>query len=206
MIQEIHGLNAGLRATVETFARQGFVAVAPALYWRNAPDDAANGAHTAEDASRLMREMDWPLAIADLESTVAFLRSRDDCDGKVATVGYCMGGRLAFMMALAGSSDADASFHGVGLEALVDGAPGLRHPVQVHIGAADQLVPPESREKIVTTLARHPRAEVHVYDGARHGFARPESRNFHPEAYELGMQRALAFLQRILGSHAGAVP
>lgn len=198
MIQEIHGVNDGLRATVDALAQLGFVACAPDLFWRQSPDRELRG-HTAERGSELRRQMDWPSAIADLETCVTHLRALPSCSGKVATVGYCMGGRLAFMMALAGSSDCDVSFHGVGLEALVDGAPGLRHPVQVHIGADDHLVPPDARQKIVTTLARHPFAQVHVYEGAKHGFARPESRNFNPSAYELGMERMLGFFRTHLG-------
>lgn len=197
VIQEIFGVNAGLRATVDALAQQGFIALAPDLFWRLAPDEKLRG-HSAEEGSRLRQQLDWPSAIADLESCVAYLRSLPECDGKVATVGYCMGGRLAFMMALAGSSDCDVSFHGVGLDALVDGAPGLRHPVQVHIGAEDHLVPPESREKIISTLARHPLAEVHVYEGAEHGFARPESKHFHPAASALGMTRMFEFFRKTL--------
>ncbi len=197
VIQEIFGVNEGLRATVDALAQHGYIALAPDLFWRLAPDPALSG-HSAEDGSRLRQQLDWPMAIADLESCVAYLRSLPGCDGKVATVGYCMGGRLAFMMALAGSSDCDVSFHGVGLDALVDGAPGLRHPVQVHIGTADHLVPPESRDKITSTLARHRLAEVHVYEGAEHGFARPESRHFDPDASALGMTRMFDFFRKTL--------
>lgn len=203
MIQEIFGVNAGLRATVDTMAGRGYVALAPDLFWRVAhtPDLDLEGYDAAEGAG-LRPRLDWPSAIADLNASVAFLRSHPACDGRVATVGFCMGGTLAFMMGFAGDSDCDVSFHGVGLESLVDGAPGLRHPVQVHIGEADHLVPPDARAKITSTLARSPLAETFVYEGAGHGFARPESPRFSPAACELGFERMFAFLARHLGPRA----
>jgi carboxymethylenebutenolidase len=202
VIHEIHGVNPGLRATLDAIAERGHVALAPDLFWRIAPDDTLQG-HTAENGTQLLKQLDWTSAIADLDACVAHLRAMPECSDQVATVGYCMGGRLAFMMAMSGSADCDVSFHGVGLEQLVDGAPGIRHPVQVHLGTADHLVPPRAQEKIVSVLSRHRLAEVYTYAGAKHGFARPESKNFDPVAYDTGMERMFDFLDRLLGKVAG---
>jgi carboxymethylenebutenolidase len=195
VIQEIFGVNAGLQRTCDELAARGYTALAPDLFWRLEPDESLRG-HSAERGSALRQQFDWPLAIEDLNTCVRFLR--EEPATAVATVGYCMGGRLAFMMAIAGESDCDVSVHGVGLEALVDGAPGLRHPVQVHIGGADHLCPPDAQEKIRSTLAGHPLAETFVYPDARHGFARPDSRNYDPVSAELAFERMLLFFSRHL--------
>jgi carboxymethylenebutenolidase len=198
VIQEIFGVDEGLRATTDELGRKGFVALAPDLFWRLEPDPELEG-RTEEEGRRLRQQFDWPAAISDLEKCVAYLRKHPQSSGRVGTIGFCMGGTLAFMMSISGSADCDVSIHGVGLERLVDGAVGIEHPLQVHIGEHDRLVPPEAREKIVRGLEKHPLAEVYVYPGAEHGYARPSGRNFDRKASDLTMSRVTDFLSRTLG-------
>ena len=197
LLHEIVGVNNGLLETADELADHGYFALVPDLFWRlrgaGAPPE-----QTAEAGMQMLQSFDWTLAIADLNACVASLRVVEGCTGKVGSVGYCLGGRLAFMMALSSDADCDVSFHGVGIEQLVDGAVGLRHPVQIHMGEADHIVPPDAQKKIRDKLSGHALAEVFSYAGAKHGFARPLSRNFDPAAYQSGMTRMYAFFRKHL--------
>ncbi|MGH7050621.1 MAG: dienelactone hydrolase family protein, partial [Acetobacteraceae bacterium] len=93
-------------------------------------------------------------------------------NGKVGTMGYCLGGRLAFMMAEQSDSDVNVSYYGVALDNLLDGLSRVRKPLVVHIADQDEFFPAEGRAKLVAAIKHRPEIKTFVYPNANHAFAR----------------------------------
>lgn len=175
LIQEIFGVNAAMRALCAWVADMGFVAVCPDLFWRQEPGvelDPDAGQPHWERAFALMKGMDGDLAVEDLRATLAFARGMEGANGRAGTAGFCLGGRLAYLMAARSDADCNVSYYGVGIEGLLGEAGAIRAPLLLHVAERDKFVPPEARAAIASGLAGHPHATVHVYPGVDHAFAR----------------------------------
>ncbi len=201
VIQEIFGVNQVMRDLCDGFAAQGWLAVCPDLFWRQEPGVQITD-KTQEEWNRafaLMNGMDQDKAVDDLKATLAWLRQNPDCTGKAGSVGYCLGGRLAFMMAARSDSDANVSYYGVGLDGLVGEAASITKPLLMHIAEKDQFVPAEAREKVLAAVKGNPNVTAHVYPGMDHAFARAGGAHFDAEAAELANGRTAAFFKQHLG-------
>jgi carboxymethylenebutenolidase len=121
LIQEIFGVNQAMRDIAAWVADLGFIATCPDLFWRIEPDIDITDKTDAEwkRAFELFQAFDQVKGIEDLKTTVAASRAQPGANGKVATMGYCLGGRLAFMMAEQSDADANISYYGVGLDGLL---------------------------------------------------------------------------------------
>ena len=201
VIQEIFGVNQVMRDLCDGFAAQGWLAVCPDLFWRQQPGIQITD-KTQEEwnrASALMNGMDQDKAVEDLKATLAWLRGNPGCTGKAGSVGYCLGGRLAFMMAARSDSDANVSYYGVGLDGLTGEAPNITKPLLMHIAEKDQFVPPEARAKVLAAVKGNPNVTAHVYPGMDHAFARTGGAHFDAQAAALANGRTAAFFKRHLG-------
>jgi len=174
LIQEIFGVNDAMRATANEVAALGFIAVCPDLFWRLQPGVDITDKTDAEwkQAFDLMNRFDQATGIADLKTTVAFARTMPGSNGRVGTMGYCLGGRLAFMMAEQSDADVNISYYGVGLDGLLDDLPKVTRPLLVHIADEDKFFPAEARAKVAATATSNPHISVYTYKGADHAFAR----------------------------------
>jgi carboxymethylenebutenolidase len=174
LIQEIFGVNQAMRDTAAWVADLGFIAVAPDLFWRIEPGIDITDKTDAEwkRAFELFQAFDQVKGIEDLKATVAAARDLPGSTGKVATIGYCLGGRLAFMMAVQSDADANISYYGVGLDGLLDGLSKVTKPLVVHIADKDEFFPAEGRAKVVATTKGHPHIATYIYPNADHAFAR----------------------------------
>jgi carboxymethylenebutenolidase len=152
----------------------GFIAVCPDLFWRIEPGIDITDKSEAEwkQAFELFGKFDQAKGVEDLTATVAAARKLPGSNGKVATMGYCLGGRLAFMMAEQSDADANISYYGVGLDNLLGDLAKVTKPLVVHIADKDEFFPPEGRAKVVQAVKGHPRIACHVYPNADHAFAR----------------------------------
>lgn len=205
VIQEIFGLTPFVTAVADGLADAGYATAAPDLFWRAAPNIVLNPGKDEDraHAMQLNESLDQDLAIADCDSVAKALR-RDLGEGaKVGAVGYCLGGRLAYLLATRTDIDAAVGYYGVAIDAWLSEAANIRKPLLLHIAGNDHLCPPPVQRTIVETLREHaPLAEVHVYEGAGHGFARAGTPAYQAEAAELADQRTKAFLAR----HIAAQP
>jgi len=201
VLQEIFGVNPWLRQIADRAAAIGFVAMAPDLFWRLKPGvqlDADNEKEFQEGVGYMQR-FDQDKAIDDVKAALAALRQHPASTGKVGTVGFCLGGRLAFLMACRSDVDASIGYYGVNIPPLLGEAKNIKKPLLLHIAENDKFVPPPAQQQIKDALKPIAAATVYSYPGADHGFARNGSHAFNKEAAELANSRSLEFFRRALG-------
>jgi carboxymethylenebutenolidase len=174
LIQEIFGVNQAMRDIAAWVADLGFFAVCPDLFWRIEPGVDITDRSEAEwkQAFALFNRFDQAKGVADLKATVAAARKLPGANAKVATMGYCLGGRLAFMMAEQSDADVNISYYGVGLDNLLGDLAKVTKPLIVHIADKDEFFPPEGRAKVVEAVKGHPQIAAYIYPAADHAFAR----------------------------------
>lgn len=202
VIQEIFGVNANMRKVCDDFATKGYIAVCPDLFWRQQPGVQITDKTPAEwdRAMELYNGFDVEAGLRDLLSTLGHVRTMKGCSGKVGAVGYCLGGKLAYLMAARSDVDATVSYYGVALDQMLDEVSDIRMPLILHIAALDKYAPPPVREKIMKTCARNPVISVYVYEGADHAFARINGQNYNKEAADLANDRTDKFFATHLQS------
>ncbi|HTW69220.1 MAG TPA: dienelactone hydrolase family protein [Acetobacteraceae bacterium] len=174
LIQEIFGVNQAMRDAAAWVADMRFIAVCPDLFWRIEPGIDITDKSEAEwkRAFELFNKFDQAKGIEDLKATVAAARKLPGANGKVATMGYCLGGRLAFMMAEQSDADVNISYYGVGLDNLLGDLNKVTKPLVVHIADKDEFFPAEGRAKVVEATKGSKLVHSHVYPDADHAFAR----------------------------------
>lgn len=204
LIQYICGVNRVMRSLADDFARQGYVVAVPDLFWRQEP-----GVQLIPDPSKpTQAEMQRALAlndafqdapaVGDLAATLAHLRAHAACNGRAGTLGYCLGGRMAFLMAADTDVDCAVSYYGVNLDKSLGLAGGIRKPLLLHIAGEDALVPPPARKAIVDALSLRANVTVHVHPGVNHAFALPGGPNWNEAAASAANAESNAFLKRHL--------
>ena len=201
MIQEIFGVNDAMRQLSDWVADMGFIAVSPDLFWRQEPGvklDPDAGQAQWDRAFALMNGMDQDKAVEDLRAAVTAARKMEGANGKVATMGFCLGGRLAYMMATRSDADANISYYGVGIEGLLGEAGNIKAPLILHIAEKDKFVPPEAQKKILEGLRGHKQVEAHVYPWADHAFSRRGGHSYDARAATIADGRAAELLSRVL--------
>lgn len=173
-IQEIFGVNHAMRDIAKHWADQGYIAVAPDLFWRQEPgvDITDKSEEEWAKAFELFKGFDVDKGIDDLKATIAHARKMDGSNGKVGTVGFCLGGKLAYLLACRSDADCNVSYYGVGIEELLGEASGIANPLVMHIAEEDGFVPKEAQAKIKDGLAGNDHVAVYSYPGMDHAFAR----------------------------------
>ena len=200
VIQEIFGVNAGMRKICDDFAAKGFTAICPDLFWRQEPGIQLTDKTPAEwdHAMELYKGFDAEAGVRDLLSTLAYVRALPSASGKVGAIGYCLGGKLAYLMASRSDVEASVSYYGVELDKYLEEVHDIRSPLILHIAGLDQYVPLPVREKILKSVARNPVITPYVYENADHAFARIGGQNYNAEAANLANQRSNDLLSKYL--------
>jgi len=201
LIQEIFGVNQAMRDTAAWVADMGFIAVCPDLFWRLEPGVDITDKSEAEwkKAFDLFNRFDQAKGIDDLKATVAAARTLPGANGKVGTMGYCLGGRLAFMMAEQSDADVNISYYGVGLDNLLGDLGKVSKPLLVHIADQDEFFPAEGRAKVVQATQGHAHIRSHVYPNANHAFARVNGVHWDGRSAAIANGRSAEALVRALG-------
>jgi carboxymethylenebutenolidase len=195
VIQEIFGVNAGIRRKCDRWAELGYLGIAPDLFWRLEPGVELDPDVKEEfdQALGLMGRFDQELGIRDIEATIRAARKRLGGSGKVGCVGYCLGGRLAFMTSARTDIDASVGYYGVGLDNLLREKHAIARPLMLHIAGDDHFVDKEAQRKMHEELDDHPRVILHDYPGEDHGFAAEMGKRRSEEAAQLADRRTEAF-------------
>ncbi len=201
VIQEVFGVNPGIRQKCDRLAEQGYLAIAPDLFWRIAPGVELNP-DVPEELQKgldLFGQFDQDAGIRDIEATIHKARDLLGGTGKVGAVGYCLGGRLAFMTACRTDIDAAVGYYGVGIDGLLGEKHAIANPVMLHIAGDDGFVDKATQQKMHEGLDDHPKVTLHDYPGEDHGFATEMGDRRSPEAADLADQRTAAFFAEHLG-------
>lgn len=202
LCQEIFGVNAAMREVADHLAEEGYTVLVPDLFWRQEPG-VELGYEQADFARAfaLYQDFNENLGVADIQAGLAHLRGLPECSGdELGVVGYCLGGKLAYLAACRLPEVACAvAYYGVGIENALGELEGLRGRLVLHIPELDDFCPPPAREAIVQALARLPRTEAYVYPGVGHAFARPAGAHYDKSSALLAHERSIATLRRVLG-------
>jgi carboxymethylenebutenolidase len=170
LFQEIFGVNRHIRTVAEQYAQDGFVVLAPDVFWRDAPRvEMGYEPADMERGFKLATGTKPQDLVADIGTTIAALRARPEVTGKVGAVGFCMGGKLAYVAAASGKIDAAACYYGGGIQDSLEQAKNVNCPIIFHYAERDGFIPAAAVEKVKVAFAGK-KAEFFWYDGADHGF------------------------------------
>lgn len=199
VIQEIFGVNAGIRRKCDTLAEAGYLAVAPDLFWRLEknveldPDIQPEFDHAIE----LMQKFDEDAGIRDIEATIKVAREMVD-GGKVGCVGYCLGGRMAYLSAARTDVNASVGYYGVGIDGNLHEKEAIAHPLMLHIPVEDGFVDKDQQKAMHEGLDDHPKVTLYDYAGEDHGFATEFGKRRSEEAAKLADKRTADFFEQNL--------
>lgn len=201
VIQEIFGVNPGIRKKCDDWAAKGYLALAPDLFWRLQPGIELDPdvPEQFQQALGWMNKFDQNKGIEDIESTIRAGRAKLGGHGKVGVVGYCLGGRLAFMTATRTDTNATVGYYGVGIDNLLGEKHAIAHPVLLHIAGTDHFVSPEAQAKMHAGLDDHPKVTLFDYPGEDHGFAVETGNRRSEAAAQLADERTAAFFAEHIG-------
>jgi len=195
VIQEIFGVNAVMRQWTDWLAGEGYVALCPDLFWRIEPGIQITDQTEAEwaRAFELFQAFDLGSGVQDLDSTIQTLRGIEGCSGKVGSVGFCLGGRLAYLTATRTNIDAAVGYYGVYLTEHLDET--VASPLMLHIAGKDEYVPKEAQAKVHAALDGNENVTLHDYPDQDHAFARVGGQHYDKAAAELANARTLQFFK-----------
>lgn len=195
LLAEMFGVTGPMKLAADYFAGRGFPTMVPNLFWRYEPSGvlAYEGEERAQAWDRLQRFETTP-ALADIRVAAAALRDEETCNGTVAALGFCMGGRIAAAAAVEGVVDAAVSFYGLGISRYGDRLARLDVPMQLHYGLKDEHVPQDEVDAVVRAAAGNAQVELHLYPDAGHSFCNPARPTYDKAAAELAFDRAVSFL------------
>lgn len=200
LIQEIFGVNKNMRDLCLKLSQSGYIAVCPDLFWRQEPGIQLTD-QTPEEWDRafeLYQGFDVNKGVDDLKATLAFMRSQKDCSGKIGTVGYCLGGKLAYLMATRSDADCNISYYGVEIEKLLDESNNIRKPLLMHLAEKDKFVSSAAQQQITQALGSNKQVEIEIYAGVDHAFTRIGGAHYNAAAAERANNRTQAFLAQHL--------
>lgn len=194
VIQEIFGVNSGIRRKCDRLAEEGYLAVAPDLFWRLEPGIELDPDVEPEFQQALswMGKFNQDQGIRDIEATIHHIR-REEGVSKVGCVGYCLGGRLAYMTAARTDINASVGYYGVGIDGLLGEKHAIAHPLMLHIPTADGFVDAATQAAMHEGLDDHPKVTLHDYPGLDHGFATEFGKRRSNAAANLADSRTSAF-------------
>lgn len=200
VIQEIFGVNPGIRQKCDKWAEAGYLAVAPDLFWRIKPGIELDPDIEAElnEAFGYFGQYDPDDGVKDIEATIHWIR-REAGVPKVGCVGYCLGGKLAYMAATRTDVDASVGYYGVMIDQMLHESKAIAHPLMLHIPTADHFVGPDAQQAMHDGLGSHPRITLHDYEGLDHGFAAEMGDRRDEAGAQLADSRTEAFFRKYLG-------
>lgn len=200
VIQEIFGINQVMRDKCKWLAEHGFMAVCPDLFWRIEPGIELTDKTEEEwqKAFELFEKFDVDTGIEDLRATAHTFKEHTENTGKIGCLGYCLGGKMAYLMAARTNVDAAIGYYGVGLDELLDEADNISKPLMLHIAEEDGFCPKETQEKIKQGLKNYPQVTIHSYEGLDHAFSREGGEHYNEAGAKLADSRSLDFLKSSL--------
>ncbi|WP_420994486.1 dienelactone hydrolase family protein [Cupriavidus sp. 30B13] len=203
LCQEIFGVNATMRAVADYYAEEGYTVLVPDLFWRIAPGiELGDRGEDFQRALGLYQQFDEAAGVQDVGAALAALRARPECAGLTGVLGFCLGGKLAYLAACRLDGVACAvAYYGVGIEHALDEARGIRGRLVLHVAERDGFCPPAAQARIGTALGGREQVELYVYPGVDHAFARAGGEHYDRPSALMAHQRSIAALRAEMGPH-----
>jgi carboxymethylenebutenolidase len=172
VIQEIFGVNAGIRQKADDWAALGYLALAPDMFWRFAPGYDVNPDVPEEmaEAFEIRTKFNLDKGIQDVEAVIRAARALMT-GGKVGIVGFCLGGRVSYLAATRTDIDASVGFYGAGIEGMLGEAHAIAKPLLLHFAEDDHYIDADARAAIHGALDGNAHVTIEEYAGVDHGFA-----------------------------------
>lgn len=198
VIQEIFGVNSGIKQKCVDWAKGGYLAVAPDLFWRIKPgiELDADVPEQMQEAFDYFQQYDPNDGVADIEAVIKHLHAEGIT--KVGCVGYCLGGKLAYMAACRTDISASVGYYGVAIDQMLGESDAIANPLMLHIPTADHFVTPEAQAAMHAGLDHHPKVTLYDYEGLDHGFAAENGERRDEAGANLADSRTSAFLSEHL--------
>src|SRR6202050_1406550 len=199
-LQELVGVNADIRTNCDELAAQGYIAIAPDLFWRQEPDVDLDVRSEADwqHGLRLYGVYDRDAGAGDIAQTIRAAVKLPGSTGKVALQGYCLGALMAFITAARHEVDAAGAYHGRDTEKYLGEVSSLAAPLLMHVGEEDEFISKTAQAQIKAALAKKPNATVYSYPGQHHAFSRHNGLHYNATAAALANRRTSEFLHQQL--------
>lgn len=199
LLQEIFGVNAEMREVADLYAAEGYVVVVPDLFHQFAPNIEL-GYSEADHAMAYdyYTRFDVVRAMRDIRATVDHARTLPESTGKVGALGFCLGGKLAYLAAAECGVDCAVGYYGVGIETSLDLADRITCPLVLHFGATDPLNPPDAVAAIRSALAGKSNVKLYEYPDVGHAFSR-SGPTFVKTAAMPAHTRSLQVFRKVMG-------
>jgi carboxymethylenebutenolidase len=200
VLHEVFGVNSDIRKTCDELAQQAFIAVAPDLFWRQEPgvDLSVTSEADWQHGLRLNQAYDRDTGARDVKDTVNDAAKLPGCSGRVAVMGFCLGGLMTFLTAVRYGVDAAVAYHGGDTEKYLGEINGFDSPLLMHLGEEDEFISKPAQAEIKAALASKPNATVYSYPGQHHAFARHNGAHYNAAAAKLANGRTSEFLHQHL--------
>lgn len=199
VFQEIFGINDNIRGICDRLAGEGYVALAPDVFWRQEKRFERKDESGMPDGMAMVQQLDFGLAAQDAADTVAHLRGLPETTGRVGAIGFCLGGTLTYLCATSTDVDAAVPYYGSGIHDMLDRADRLTCPTLFHYGDHDPYIPVEQIEAVEKAMAGRSNVVVQRHD-AGHAFSNWDAPSMYDErAATEAWEQTRAFLARNLG-------
>ncbi len=194
-IMEIWGVNETMRHHACEFAEAGFVCLVPDVFFRQEPGVQLSDGDPADvrKAFDLYYDFDYDQCVLDMEDTAAFLKAMPECNGHVGAVGYCLGGKLCYLMCCRTDIDCCVAYYGTYIEHNIREVGNLHRPFMLHMAMKDRWVQVEVNELLERRLSPNKLVTIHKYPGADHAFARFGGRTYSKAESDRALALSLEF-------------
>ena len=199
LIQEIWGVNSLIRAVADQYALDGYVVLAPDVFWLLKPgvdltyDDAGSA-----QAFDYMKKLDFPMAVQDLTRAVAMLRGMPEVTGGVASLGFCMGGLLSYLCAANAGVDAAVCYYGGGIDSQLNQADKVACPILFHFAEKDHYITRSAVDAVKAAFGSAKNAVIETYPDVDHGFNCWQRPSYNQKASAVAHGMSLSFLGKVL--------
>ena len=194
-IQEIFGVNAVMRKKADWLASEGFLAIAPDLFWRIQPGIDITDQTEAEWAQAFdyFKRFDVDAGARDVQATITHARGMGAT--YVGSVGYCLGGLLAYLTACRTDCDASVGYYGVNIPAFIGEAANIQKPLTLHIAGKDAFVDKAAQDAMHAGLGGKAKVTLHTYAEQDHAFTREGGKHYDAAAAQIADGRTITFLK-----------
>jgi carboxymethylenebutenolidase len=201
VLQELFGVNTDIREHCDELCAQGYLAVAPDLYWAQEPgvDLSVRSQADWDHGVRLNQNYDRDAGAKDVKDTVDTVVAMPECNGRVAVLGYCIGGLMTYLTtARFGGITAAVAFHGGDTEKYLGEAAGVNVPMLMHLAGDDEFMPHAAQKAIKAAFAGKSNVAIYTYPGQHHAFSRHNGEHYDADAANLANDRISDFLHKNL--------